>query len=475
VRIPARSYSLDYRTSMPVAALLVAALALRAPLLAGGQIDYDEGVYWQSLRALAAGHPLFTSVYSSQPPAFLLLLLPVHLVSHGALVADRAAVLVLALAGVAAAGRTAGLLAGRWAGLLAAALLAADPLYLRQSVTLQADGPAVALALIALAAAAEARRRGGRPALGIAAAAGAVLALAVLTKLVAAAAAPALLGVLLRPAPGGRRPLALLACAALSGVVLAAAALLPFAPAWPEAWRQVVGLHLGARSLRLGGLDGQTVAREAPIAILGVLGGLVAARRAPALAAAGGAWAAAAALLLAVQHPLWPHHVVVLTAPLALLGGGLALALPGRVAAVACVAVVVASVVPAVLVRAQQVPPSVEAPVTAALRSGTAPRELVVTDDQFAASLADRDVPPGLVDTSYVRVASGDLSAAEVEAVADEGDVHAVLLATGRLAALPGFRAWVDLGDGRTLYLRPANDEPSTSEPLTAHRSLLWA
>src|SRR5215469_4310048 len=152
---------------MPVAALIAAilfvgAVLVRLPLLGGGQIDYDEGVYWQSLRAMAAGRALFTSVYSSQPPAFLLLLLPGHLASGGALLADRLTVLVLALAGIAAAGRTVGLLAGRWAGLLAAALLAADPLFLRQSVTLQADGPAVALALVALAAAAEGRRRPGR-------------------------------------------------------------------------------------------------------------------------------------------------------------------------------------------------------------------------------------------------------------------------------------------------------------------------
>src|SRR5215472_5128556 len=184
---------------LALVAVLVAAVAVRVPVLSGGQIDYDEGVYWQSLRAVAAGHALFTSVYSSQPPAFLLLLLPGHQVS-GALVADRLTVLVLALAGVAAAGRTAGLLAGRWAGLLAAALLAADPLFFRQSVTLQAEGPAVALALVALAAAAEARHRGGRRALPLAGAAGAALALGVLTKLLAAAAAPALLVLLLWPA-----------------------------------------------------------------------------------------------------------------------------------------------------------------------------------------------------------------------------------------------------------------------------------
>src|SRR5215467_13828182 len=280
----ARSYSLLCRTSMPAAGLLVAAaaVAVRAPLLGGGQIDYDEGVYWQSLRALAAGRALFTSVYSSQPPAFLLVLLPVHLVSGGALAADRLTVLVLALAGVAAAGRAAGLLAGRWAGLLAAALLAADPLFFRQSVTLQAEGPAVALALVALAAAAEARHRGGRSALALSGAAGAALSLAVLTKLLAVAAAPALLVLLVWPVPGSRA-VPRVEAAVAGGLLAGAAVLLPFVPVWPELWRQVVVLHLGARSLPLGGLDGQTAARELPVAALGAAGFAAAVRRAPLL------------------------------------------------------------------------------------------------------------------------------------------------------------------------------------------------
>src|SRR5215471_14608240 len=97
---PARSYS-PHRLTTPLAAgaVLAAAIVLRAPLLGGGQIDYDEGVYWQSLRALAAGRPLFSAVYSSQPPAFLLLLLPVHLALGGSIAGDRLTVLVVALAG----------------------------------------------------------------------------------------------------------------------------------------------------------------------------------------------------------------------------------------------------------------------------------------------------------------------------------------------------------------------------------------
>jgi len=117
-------------------------------------------------------------------------------------------------------------------------------------------------------------------------------------------------------------------------------------------------------------------------------------------------------------------------------------------------------------VRAQQQAPAVDAPVVAALRARTARGDLVITDDQFAVAQAGRDVPPELVDTSFVRVQSGDLTVAAVEAAADRPDVTAVLLASGRLALLPGFRAWagerfpevIDLGGGRTLYLRPAND-----------------
>src|SRR5713226_368378 len=33
---------------------------------------YDEGVYWQSLRAMSAGHLLYQQIFYSQPPFFLL-------------------------------------------------------------------------------------------------------------------------------------------------------------------------------------------------------------------------------------------------------------------------------------------------------------------------------------------------------------------------------------------------------------------
>jgi len=422
---------------------------------------------------MAAHHPLFTSVYSSQPPGFLLLLLPGHLALGGTIAGERLTALVLAMAGLGAVYRTASVLGeGRPAGRLAAAALAADFMFTRQSVALQADGPSVALALLAVALAAGARRPGGPARDLLAAGAGALLAVAVLTKLLALAAAPAVGLLLLLPATGTRPGARALALALAGGAAAAAALLLPFAGAWPELWRQVVGLHLGARSLSAGGLDDQTRWRELPLAVLG-LGGLAAAlRRAPALGLAAGAWAGSAALLLALQHPLWPHHLVALSAPLALLAGGLATVAPAGLAAArlpapaAAAGLLVAATAwaagSAVAVRDGQRPDATLTPEVQALRATTAPGELVVTDDQFAAAAAGRDTPPELVDTSFVRVTSGDLTPGALAAETDRPDVRAVLLATGRLSALPGFRDLVaarfprvqDLGGGGVLYRR---------------------
>jgi hypothetical protein len=187
-------------------------------------------------------------------------------------------------------------------------------------------------------------------------------------------------------------------------------------------------------------------------------------RRTPALAVAGAAWAVPAALLLAAQHPLWSHHAVALAAPLALLAGCLASVLPARPRLVAAVAVVLvaASAASALSVAVQERPEATTRPSVEALRAVTAPGDLVVTDDQFAAAMAGRSTPPELVDTSEVRVTSGDLHLAEVEALSAQPEVRAVLLANDRLSKLSGFPGWAavrfphhrELGGGRTLFWR---------------------
>ena len=69
--------------------LALVATALILWPLNGLERDYDEGVYWQSLRAMASGHPLFTSVFSSQPPFFLLSVYPFYMLFGQSIAAAR--------------------------------------------------------------------------------------------------------------------------------------------------------------------------------------------------------------------------------------------------------------------------------------------------------------------------------------------------------------------------------------------------
>jgi hypothetical protein len=99
----------------------------------------------------------------------------------------------------------------------------------------------------------------------------------------------------------------------------------------------------------------------------------------------------------------------------------------------------------------------------------TAPNDTIVTDAQGIAFLANRDVPPELTDTSFVRIATGYLTLPEVIAYTQRADVRLLMLWSGRLATLPGMRHWAashfpyhaSFGAGRELYsMRPIAPPP---------------
>ena len=128
------------RRVLAVAALIGVAIFLGLALLTlgAGLRDWDEGVYWQSLRALTRGETLFSSVFASQPPGFYFALLPFYAAAHS-IESLRIAVLLMTSAGLVAiyfAGRS---LAGQEAGLVATLLLATSPLFVLQSTVAQAD------------------------------------------------------------------------------------------------------------------------------------------------------------------------------------------------------------------------------------------------------------------------------------------------------------------------------------------------
>ncbi|MEA2667207.1 MAG: hypothetical protein QOJ33_141, partial [Chloroflexota bacterium] len=280
--------------------------------------DYDEGVYWQSMRAMARGEPLFRSVFASQPPAFYYALLPFYWVGHS-LSSLRLGVLVLGLVGLAATYAAGRLLVGGLSALVAVVLLASSPLYLHQSAVIQADAPAVALGVLAMAVALGAVRADGRLRDALAAVAGLALALSAGSKLLGAVTVVPLAIVLLQASRGRGRLAAAVIAGGLIGLLLV---FLPAVEAPRAAYEQLVLSHLRAGQGTPQGLaDNLKLVlfhRYLPLEAVAVLGMLAAVVRRDRAIVMPLAWAAVSLLAVLLYHPLFPHHLVMLTPALSL-------------------------------------------------------------------------------------------------------------------------------------------------------------
>jgi hypothetical protein len=519
--------------------ILLLALLLRLWHLSALTDSYDEGVYLASLRAMHEGYSLFTPVFSSQPPFFLLSLSPFIWLFGPTFLAARGGVVLFSLIGVLAMYLLGRRLGGLWVGAAAALMLACDYLFLIQSQTIEAEGPSVALMIVAVAAAAYI----GRYPWQAAALSGVATALATLEKLFAGTVivpiALLFLGHLITYAqtqqgtsassqPGAwrfksrlealrrrevrlrglgryiRLSLAragLLAGAYLAGLVLTTTLVfLPYLGQLQAVYQQAIGFHLAAgesfastlsQNLRLVLLNTTATYPLMLLTLLGFIVGLVR-RRWHVLTA--GAWTLAALLILLRQQPLFPHHLVLLIPGLALcaalglmpapktfasdmmaLQARLRRLLPSLSAQGARVALVGLPLLLLVGVLALNLRTNLDHPlglpaadatrlvqVANDLRQFTTPQQTVITDDQYIAMLADRNVPPALVDTSAVRIETGYLTAAQVIAIAQQSQVGAILFYSGRFQQLSGFQTWVEqhfhlikmYGDEQALYLR---------------------
>lgn len=485
------------------------ALALALQTLQGRSRDYDEGVYWQSLRAMANGHPLFGSVFSSQPPLFLLSIYPFYMIFGQSLSAARLALVFFSLIGIAGtyfAGRALG---HRNIGAMACVLLALDPLFEHSARTLQAELPSIALQIWAVACAALTMRDTGRWRSWLAVGAGVLLGCALLIKLFAIVAlVPVALylsaplarrwldaeGKLRQPPvtaiqEGVReiaRPLGLMVAGLLGAVVFV---LLPFIGQLGVVYDQAVRFHMAAASI--GSLSLSDNLRligkalfSAPVIYTALLATVVIVWRRMWVAAPLIAWALADVVTLMRQQPLLEHHVVLLSPALVLIAGCGAYAawqvftaaqVQRLAPAITVIALVVAGVTGLVInwqnnAQANTPEPARTLRMALALQGVSAPDEIVLSDDQYVAALTNRDVPPQFVDTSAVRITSGYLTSAQLEDFVTRHRVHVILFASGRFNLLSGFHAWVaqrytqvaTFDHGGALYLL----EPTSNPPV---------
>lgn len=495
---PARWFERIAPVLLLVAALLMRLYQLNVPFDRDG---YDEGVYWQSLRAMHAGQGLYHAIFYSQPPAFLLSVYPTFVLFGSSLWSARLAIALISLLGFLGAYLLGKSLAGRAGMLVALLLLLLNPLYLAESHILQAEGPSVALTLLAIGFAfLWWREPTGWRGFCWAALCGVSLALSIFCKLLCVTTIVPIALLMggriwqIRRGEFEQRLKNWLPIIVGVGVTLltSAALVLPFSGSFAALWSSVVTFHQVAARVFPGTL-GENVRNTAPVllSLLGATAGygtLTALLRKDWRVLPLLAWLLATLILLLLQRPLFPHHLVALIPPLLALAI-LSVAEPAlykklltstRLARVAPIITVLAALLILLTVsfdlwqdgvayqaiQATSASANIQVDLRAAsdLRHAITPAQWVITDGQFIAGLADRNTPPGLVDTSTVRINSGYVTLAQLEQAASDPRVHAVLFYTPRfsLPSTAAFHTWVaqrfhlihTYGPGQELWVR---------------------
>lgn len=490
---------LNLLTWIIVSVLFIAGVWMRLHLLGIpiARDSSDEGVYWQSLRAMSTGASLYQQIFDSQPPFFLLSIYPIYALLGQTIWSARLGIAIMSLLGLLGALLLGKALAGRLGMIMALLLLVANPLYLAESQILQADAPSAALALLAVALAyLWWKRPDGLVGYWLAILTGIILALSLLTKLLALPAlAPISLLVFVRLWQVSRqtsttffmsiRPILIGCLAFILTIILL---LLPFSHAFLQFWQTVVNFHMDARgAYSANGLGKNSKLIENVLKTLlgaSALSGAVIAllrrdwRVIPLLV-----WFSTTLSFLLEQSPLIDHHLVVLIPPLiALAVTGLAplasIAMrSGRVTNLATVLTgvlvlvqVVSNIRPiqasyANLVKRSHSSATIQTMlVSRDLQHLVRPDQLVITDAQFIAALADRNTPTSLVDTSNVRIIAGYLTTQQLIEEAVQPRVHAILFYTNRLEKEtdPSFYDWVTqhfqlvahYGKGKELWVK---------------------
>jgi 4-amino-4-deoxy-L-arabinose transferase-like glycosyltransferase len=436
--------------------------------------DLDEGVYWQTLRAMSYGERLYSRIYFSQPPYFAWTVYPVYALLGHSILAARMGIAVASILGLCGAYLFSQCVAGRTGALAAVAILVASAPYLAMSQTLQAEGPAIGLSLlgIGLAFVAYCSPLARRDVL-LCGAAGVCLGIGILSKLLAVCAVVPI-GVLIgmkyaladRDTHELRRiTVATLAMAGGFALVVACAALY-VRNDLSDALTQIIGYHLSAAAAshftqrqNLAEIASLLVSPLGAAALVGIVAAIM--KRDPQLLPMF-AWLVCTVIMLANLVPLFAHHLVALVPPLT--GLSILTFSPGTrsvrdslfargVLSLGILAVGAALAV-GILLEFQYynkivnrqvygVPQAMNDLAVHDLQRYTKPDERVVTDAQFLVAQADRDTPAWLVDTTLVRIYSGQLPITTLIQDSSAPDVHAVLFYGDRLSKFPAFRAWV--------------------------------
>jgi hypothetical protein len=465
---------------------------------------YDEGVYLQSARMMVRGCHLYKTIFDSQPPLWLPLIYGSFRLGGLNLSAAQSSIGLMALVTTLAAALATRQLAGWGAAGLAAGAVFFSPMEI-WFTRVSPEIPAIALGTAAMAFAIRYMRRGSHITLGLAAI---LVTCSILVKLLGLFTVPAMmlmvgarqwnLDGVSWPQKGKlflKESLFVLAIA----TIIISACMFKFGAT--NVWRQAVQFHWSARTVswvdslthRSNSVAAVILSDGLPallalFAILSIYAGPVG------IALIG--WILFTIFGLLSQQPLYEHHMVVLIPPIAIAGAigweyiprlaerlrmrwngtpkvelanGLTLLLD-----VTLVLLLISAFAVRIADTITNPIPLYRSDIAAAqmIRQMTNPNETILTDAPGIAFLADRDVPPELADTSFLRIATGYLTLGEVVAYSDRRDVRLVLLWSGRLASMSGMKQWLGgrfpyhrtLGDHRELYTMEPESLAATAD-----------
>jgi len=449
------------------------------------EFDQDEGVEAMKALLLARGYPLYSEVWSEQPPLFTYLLAAFFRVFGPDIDIARSFVVLLSTLLLAASAQ---LLGSTWGSLHAIAgvvLIFLLPFYTTLSASVMVGLPAIALAVLSLLALTTWHSRRQERWLLLSAL---VLGLSVLTKLFTAFLAPIfVLGILLdergreKGALSWVKPVrpALLWCLVFVMIVLGSGVPL----IGPENLRQLLSTHLLASQSQayIGSVIAQPISwhlRDAwPILLLVLPGSVFVLLRRRWISLYLLAWALVAYVSLSFYAPVWYHHQLLVTIPAALLAAiaaGEALQLVPRIISshaflstnAFLAALTLTGFIVTLLNRAPLVVPDFYRPPVFVTHAAHAPwpeqvfltkmtnhapeTHWVVTDLPMYAFRVGLLVPPYLAVSSTKRRSTGELTEQQFIAIIEEYKPEQVLI--GR-STYPEIEKYLEQ-DYRVLYTR---------------------
>jgi len=437
-------------------------------------LDYDEGVFLISARMATLGYPLFTSVFSSQPPVFLEILALAFRLFGDTVTVGREVMIFFSLTSLGAAAWISWRLVRPIAAPLAIISLGLPIVFFRQARIVQAEMPALAFALLAVGATLSFKQTGHRKWLAVG---GLFFALGGLCKLLIVPMIVPILFLFVPEPPSNKterwrfppiRPslfpyiisnILIFGCAGLAAILLAT-----LLYNFPSAYDQVISFHIEMRNhFQLNRLQnlflfGQLFQMEFGIILLAIAGIAVLFRKNPVVAVWLCVWTAATGLFLTNHSPLYLHHVILIFPPLAIAASASVILISDFWQKPWSKLLLLITLFPLVsygpdsrirltirrdLMALTETVPNKEQEyeVITLIRQHSKDTDLVISDQQMQVFHAGRQTPPQLCDTSYARVMSGYLK--DEQAIRASEQARMIIFWTNRLANLPQYRQWV--------------------------------